>query len=1281
MKGRLFRLGLPTLLAFLLAVSVQAQGTRSTLSGVVTDTGGGVLPGVTVVVTSEQTGTKLTTVTNERGVFSVPALDAGNYAAILTLSGFKTVAIPSITIVAGSAANVDVKMDIGGMEETVTVSAISDIVQTQATTVSTVMPADTLKNMPFVTRNLMDSMTLMVGVDSTSAAGDSRDARVNGLPGQSVALTMDGVSIKSAQGESDFYAYVFPTIDSVEQVTITGATQGADSGGGSASVRFVTRSGTSRYSGSFFDYFRHTAFNTNYYFNKINDLPKNRMIVSQVGGTFGGPIIKGRDKAFFFVSWEELVQPISETNTRTILSPQAQAGLFRYDVGGGVIQSVDLYALAARNGQLGAPNAVTAGLLATIRNTTNDIGLIRDTANPNTQQFIFQDPGLTNYQHLPAMRLDYNINAANKLTGSYRRTHLDRAIGTDNRTNFPGLPGGARYNSLRTVGSITLRTIMTPNVVSELVGGWQNQTTARGRGTSLGSFDIQGGYVLGLPLGATAVGGFNGQSERRAPLRTIDQKTTWQKGLHSWSFGASWQRIADDIWAFQRVPSLTFGVETGVDPADAMFTTANFPGASTAVLNNARALYGYLTGRVTGINGNVALEDGRYQYLGKTYDQHHLDEYAFFVQDRWRMTPTVTLNYGLRYGIQLAGVPDAENYTMGTLDDLCGVSGVGSDSYGLGRSCNIGKPGTLTGSIPTYDLFTADTKQWQADTNNLAPNFGVAWRPNVQEGWLRGLLGDPEQATVRGSFSVNFNSEGTDRFRNIYSANPGRNQTANRSQANGNLVLPGESWPLLLSQPNRLGPPAVCPSGTVSAACYPETLRTPFNATSANPVAVFDQNLHSWYSRQFTVGVQRALSSDTAIELRYVGTRSYDQPSAENWNEPTLVANGFVDEFKLAQANLYANIAAGRGQTFAYTGAPGTSPLPIFLASYNGARAATDPAAYTGTNWTSSTNTALLRRLNQNPAGFVTGNSGLFGSAALRANGVRARLPVNFWVLNPDVSNATFLTNTTNTVYNSMQIELRRRYSQGLQFTASYSRSFQRLTELDTITREREWTYDPNHSPHAFKFLAAYEIPVGQGRAIGGNMGGFLNAVIGHWNVSATSTVQSGEGVRLSGVKLVGMTEADLQDAFKVRIEKQGSVTTVYSLPQDIIDNTIKAFSSDVNGYTNGAPTGRYIAPASDTSCVAVYRGDCGTSRWINVRGPISSRLDLSFKKQIPMGGNRRVDLQYDFLNVFDAVNFIPVLQASADQNINQITAGTTSPSQVFDPGGRLGQLVVRFVW
>jgi outer membrane receptor protein involved in Fe transport len=120
-----------------------------------------------------------------------------------------------------------------------------------------------------------------------------------------------------------------------------------------------------------------------------------------------------------------------------------------------------------------------------------------------------------------------------------------------------------------------------------------------------------------------------------------------------------------------------------VDPADAMFTTANFPGASTADLTSARALYGFLSGRVTSVTATAALTDqGKYEYLGRSYDKFHLSEGGVVIQDQWRVTPHLTVNGGVRYQIQLAPTPEVGNYTAADIKALCGVSGTGSGLAG-----------------------------------------------------------------------------------------------------------------------------------------------------------------------------------------------------------------------------------------------------------------------------------------------------------------------------------------------------------------------------------------------------------------------------------------------------------------------------------------------------------------------------------------------------------------------------------------------------------------------
>ena len=130
-------------------------------------------------------------------------------------------------------------------------------------------------------------------------------------------------------------------------------------GSGAVQLSFVTRSGSNRFSGSGYEYFRSPELNTNYYFNTLNNLPKNDVTLNQFGFRQGGPIVvpglfNGRNKAFFFVNYEELRLPNAASRTRTVLAPSAQAGVFSYTTATGVRQ-VNVLELAARNGQIAAP--------------------------------------------------------------------------------------------------------------------------------------------------------------------------------------------------------------------------------------------------------------------------------------------------------------------------------------------------------------------------------------------------------------------------------------------------------------------------------------------------------------------------------------------------------------------------------------------------------------------------------------------------------------------------------------------------------------------------------------------------------------------------------------------------------------------------------------------------------------------------------------------------------------------------------------------------------------
>ena len=227
---------------------------------------------------------------------------------------------------------------------------------------------------------------------------------------------------------------------------------------------------------------------------------------------------------------------------------------------------------------------------------------------------------------------------------------------------------------------------------------------------------------------------------------------------------------------------------------------------------------------------------------------------------------------------------------------------------------------------------------------------------------------------------------------------------------------------------------------------------------------------------------------------------------------------------------------------------------------------------------------------------------------------------------------------------------------------------------------------DTTDVPHAFKFNWYWEIPVGRGRRFGTDMHPILDGVLGNWEFSGNARTQT-QRYTMTNVKLEGMSVSELQDVFKIRTSLNASgLTQVFSFPQEIIDNTIKAFNVDPTSATGygalGVPTGRYIRPASDPGCIYIYRGDCGTQD-INLNGPLFNRVDMKVTKKFPIGGRANIEFAMELLNAFDNVNFnhSTTFNPTNDIDTFRVTSGYTDINTTFDPGGRIGQLLWRINW
>jgi hypothetical protein len=1130
-----------------LFASAAAGQATSSITGVVQDSAGGVIPGAAVVVNSPN-GTKFNTVTNSAGAFNVPALQPGTYSVTVTLQGFKTAVVADVRIQPGTPANLKVTLEVGGITEKVTVAGgSSELINTRTATVSSTLNVDQIAQLPTATRDLLlGGVTMLTGVNFT---GEARgNATVNGLPESFLNITLDGVTNNDNFNKSTdgFFAPVRPRQDAIEAVTVTTAAGGADQGGhGAVTINFTTRSGTNRFAGSLYEYYRDTWMNTNYWFNENRDsLAKNDVRLNQFGYRLGGPIVipkvyDGSGKAFFFYNHEFLRLPNDASRTRTILHPRALQGFYRYN--------------ATINGQvvLQEVNVLHSGrrFLHPIRRCSEVLNGIQASVQKTGTTAVLSDPMILSYnwrspakqvEHQPAIRLDYNITAQHRLSYTFNKLFQDRKPDQFNDLDqrFPDAPNFSHTVARRPSQSITLRSTLSQSMVSEFrVGITAGETIYFGQAATGGpsSFADQDGYALTIASNnitsnptLTNWHTSNTLSGRSAYAYSFDENLNWQRGKHVITAGG--QVFLGRFWdvSQMQVPGITFGLDQTNDPANAVISNAgNYPG--NPPLGPARNLFALLTGRVSNISGQVALngETNQYEFLGNRRRGGKLNNYAMFLQDSWRLKPTVTLNAGVRWDVQTPFQSSNDIFSSVTLADMCGVSGLGDGS--IYNACKFFTPNASGGKVPVYSQLVNGTNGYNIDWNNLSPNVNVAWRPNVQSGILRTILGDPEQATVRGGFSVQFERQGFGAFTGVYGGNPGSTLALNRNAATGNLVLPGESWPILFSQKDRLGPAAYPQSPT-----YPIALRP----GRADSISGFHPDIQVASARTWTLGLQRAVSRDMAVEVRYVGTRGVDQWSTLNYNERNMIENGFFDEFQKAMANYQAHRAAGcttsgaNACTFAYRG-PGTntSPLPIYLAYLSASTNSNTAAAYTGTAWTDTNLLQDMIRVNPSP---LNSAADLVDNATRRANAITAGFPANFFIVNPDANAVNVTDDGAFSDYHALQLEVRRRLSKGLSANVSYQYAREGTSAFQGFHYGR--IMDPQDNVrHAIKGQWDWTLPVGRGQRYGTDMNPYLNGVIGNWSFTGSARIQA-RMVDFGNVRMVGMTADDVQGWFKYRI-------------------------------------------------------------------------------------------------------------------------------------------------
>jgi hypothetical protein len=1298
-------------------LAVQAQ-TAGAIGGTVVDPTGAVIPNATVAAKS-LSGKEFTANTSENGTYKIPAVPSGIYSVSVTATRFKTTIVTDVKVDAGVPSTVDLTLEPGSIQESVVVASGAEVLQTQTAAVSNTVIGRQITETPIASRDALDLVLLMPG---TNTVGAPRRTSIMGLPKGSLSITIDGVDVQDnlLRSSDGYFTYVRPRVDAIEEVTVSTANPGAESGGdGAVQIKFVTRRGTNAYSGGGFYQRRHESMNANYWYNNRNRLPRSILRLNQYGGHFGGPIPllkfgegrkglfdSGKDKAHFFVNYEEFRLPDSLNRQRTILTPSAQAGNFSYIVGGAT-RTVNLLTIAGNANASGPPvpgrvstiDPTVALVLARIRESVGTEGTITPvigSTTPNTELFNFSPKG-NGVRKFLATRFDFNVTKSHSVEFVMNRQEFvpskDFLNSQDER--FPGFPWYTQ-GSTRNSYSFAVRSTFGGNIVNEARVAASRGFSSFSAGISPADFAYSGGNILGIDAaGITTPYSRNSSSGRTSPTTDFTDSVNWIKGTHTINFGGQYKRIGlTDTATGRIVPTISFGIDANETALVNTFNTTTIPGATTAQLTTARNLYATLIGHVTGFASTAYLtSDGTYKLNAFQAQYSRQDTYGLFIQDSWKIRPNLSLNFGLRWQPQGSYVILSDNYSrLSSFDDIYGVSGVG----------NLFKPGTLSGRVPTVVGMQAGENAYPADTKNFGPSVGVVWSPNFGEtGFMSRLFGGNGKAVFRGGYSKSFVREGTALIGSILGANPGGTLPASRTFALGNLSL-GTNL-------RDAGNPNLTPAPFSATPAYPITLST---AVSAN---VFDPNLKTGSVHSFSFGYQRELDQNTVIELRYAGNRGVDLFRQHNLNEFNTIENGLAAEFKLARQNLLANVAANRCQTgvtaascqfnFAYFGpGTGTVPLPISLAYITGigAAGASNAANYQTAAAALFRNTAFATNLSRNAPNVITFGGNLEGAANRRANALAAGLPANFFFVNPTTATggAFIVDNSARSWYDGGTIEVRRRLSKGLRVNANYSfakaqsDSFQSNSDNFANFTHREGGRDLQKGVavfdirHAFKLDATYDAPFGRGRKFLGNANKWLDAIVGGFTIAPVLRWQSGSPIQIGNVQLVGMTSKELTNLVKIRKEP----TAVFWLPDDIIQNSIKAFNINplsADGYGLGVPTGKFIAPAGFGDCQSQFAGQCGFANLV-IYGPSYFKLDASVAKKIKFGERTNLELRVTSLDVLNRPNFRiggwgadVVTSGCCGSTFGQLGTGSAyqDVSTTNDPGGRIIDLMIRLNW
>jgi len=776
LNGKPCRLGGVGLALLLVSGLAQAQTFRGTILGMITDSSGAAIPGAQVVIKNQGTAQTRTTTSGDAGTYTVPELPVGQYAVTVSKDGFESMTVGGVEVTVAGEHRVDVTLQPGHIESRVEVEATAPMVTTTEDTLGGTVQSSQVSNLPVNGRDYTKLIYLQPGVSGgpdqiTDSPGSFGEFSVNGARGRSNNFLLDGTDMNDGYRNDPAInqAGVFGTpatilpVDAVAELAVLSnfaPEYGRNAGG---VINIVTKSGTNQIHGTAADYLRNDALDARNFFNTA-PTPKTAFHNNQFGGSLGGPIVK--DKAFFFGDYEGQRETGGLNSTACVPSADNLAQAESTLAAQGLSVNPVIAALLKRS-PWPAANSPTPDSCATVNNVSATATIF-------------------NSVNSVIAKADYNINEKNLLTARYYYSTSNQSfpLGLGGTGDLPG------YNTVTPTNvnllSVSYLTTVSVTKVNEVRFGYN-----RFYETFIPEDDSFNPASIGLDTGVAAqdygmptisIAGFTGFGATKSDPRGRTDE--------------NWQFIDNFSWKINK-HSVKIGYEFRRTTV-AQFFDESFRGLLS---------FGSLTDFLQGIPSSGSIEQG--DTNRHTYQNSH----AFYVQDSFRASQRLTLNYGLRW--DYFGVIAEKNNLLSNFNPASGVlSQVGTNGLG---------------------------SLYRPDYGNFSPRASIAY-----------------DLTGKGTTVVR---SGFGQFYDVFS------QDFFLGQVPYNTSPPGAAY-------NNIGPkPILSSSAVTSQIVAGQPVYNGFGASSN--LFVVDRHLPTPYMFNYNLNLQQQLGKPFVLQIGYVGSEGH----------------------------------------------------------------------------------------------------------------------------------------------------------------------------------------------------------------------------------------------------------------------------------------------------------------------------------------------------------------------------------------------------------------------